>query len=68
MDVVIARLSQDASAWAETLQHAHDVLVRSGRFVVEVPLTSGRNPELRGLLATLEQRGMVLDRAWWQSF
>jgi len=68
VDVVIARLSKDASDWAETLQHAHDVLVRSGRFVVEVPLPSGRNPELRGLLATLEQRGMVIDRAWWQSF
>lgn len=67
VDVVITRLSHDGTDWAEELQAAEAALVRSGRLVVVVPLESGRNAQERALMAAIEQRGMVIDRAWWQS-
>jgi hypothetical protein len=67
IDVVVTRLSHDGSDWMQEVQAAHAALVRSGRLVVAVPLDSGRNPLQRDLLALLEQSGLVIDRAWWQS-
>ncbi|MCW6029177.1 hypothetical protein K4043_14275 [Stenotrophomonas sp. SRS1] len=67
IDVVVTRLSHDGSDWIQEVQAAHAALVRSGRLVIAVPLDSGRNPLQRDLLALLEQSGLVIDRAWWQS-
>lgn len=67
IDVVVTRLSHDGTDWLQEIQAAHAALVRSGRLVVAVPLDSGRNPQQRDLLALLEERGLVIDRAWWQS-
>ncbi|MGG2103504.1 hypothetical protein [Stenotrophomonas sp. NRRL B-14846] len=70
IDMVVTRLSHDGTAWSQKVQAAHAALVRSGRLVVAVPLYSGRNPlqqDLLALLALLEQSGLVIDRAWWQS-
>jgi hypothetical protein len=67
IDVVVTRLSHDGTDWSQEVQAAHAALVRSGRLVVAVPLDSGRNPLQRDLLVLLEQSGLVIDRAWWQS-
>ncbi len=67
VDVVIARLSRDRTDWAKQLQEAHAALVRSGRMVLMVPLEARRGALHRELVASIEQHGMVIDRAWWQN-
>ena len=67
IDMVVTRLSHDGTDWSQELQAARAALVRSGRLVIAVPLYSGGNPLQQDLLGLLEQSGLVIDRAWWQS-
>jgi len=66
IDVVIAQLSYDGTDWSQKIQAANAALVRSGRFVVAVPLRPGSHDSQHDLLTLLEQSGLVVDRAWWQ--
>jgi len=67
IDVVVTELRHDSVGLSKDIHAAYAALVRSGRLVVVVPLDSGRNPLQRELLGILEQVGLVIDRAWWQS-
>ncbi len=66
-DVLVTRIGHDDTDWMQELGVATAALVRSGRLVVAVPLTDGRNMDERDLLLALEALGLVVDRAWWQS-
>ncbi|WP_416055649.1 hypothetical protein [Stenotrophomonas maltophilia] len=66
IDMVVTQLSPDGTDWSQKVQSANASLVRSGRFVVTVPLQSGLDELQHDLRALLEQSGLVVDRAWWQ--
>lgn len=66
-DVLVTRIGHDGTDWVRELEIATAALVRSGRLVVALPLTDGRNVDERDLLLALEPLGLVVDRAWWQS-
>ncbi|WP_313457094.1 hypothetical protein [Stenotrophomonas sp.] len=66
-DVLVTCIRQEDANWNHELIAARAALVRSGRLVVAVPLTDGRNVNVRALLLALEPLGFVVDRAWWHS-
>ncbi|WP_442249672.1 hypothetical protein [Stenotrophomonas sp. 2YAF22] len=68
VDTLITQLPGDPLGLEPWLQHVQAALVRSGRMVVAIPLHDGRTVPTGALVAAMERQGLVIDRAWWQTF
>jgi len=66
VDVYVTVLGDSSADPVGLIEHADAALVRSGRLVMILPIEAGGIAVEARLLAELEQRQLVLDRAWWQ--
>lgn len=66
VDVFITVVDGSCADREGLIEQADAALVRSGRLVMILPIEAGGIAVEERLLAELERRQLVLDRAWWQ--